>query len=167
MSHLVIFMIVIYQISLDFYSPKTKDFLSKTRSVTCFILHLKTEWFQTLIFSKYDTVENKIINIGIFDISNVTFGNFYDCALSNSFATSVLKWLTVETLKSLCLDIIFSKSDTVENKRINIGIFDISNVTFSNIKIVCESNKYSLRTCICYLIISYSVAGRSYHLDTN
>ena len=110
MSHLVIFMIVIYQISLDFYSPKTKDFFSKTRSVTCFILHLKTEGFQTLIFSKYDTVENK---------------------------------------------------------RINIGIFDISNVTFSNMMIVCESNKYSLRTCICYLIISYSVAGRSYHLDTN
>ena len=91
MSHLVIFMIVIYQISLDFYSPKTKDFFSETRSVTCFILHLKTEWFQTLIFSKYDTVENKRINIGIFDISNVTFGNFYDCALSNMFATSVSK----------------------------------------------------------------------------
>ena len=30
----------------------------------------------------------------------------------------------------------FSKSDTVENKRINIGIFDISNVTFSNMMIL-------------------------------
>ena len=46
---------------------------------------LKTGWFQTFMSSKSDTVENKWKNIGILYILNVTFGNFYDCDLSNKF----------------------------------------------------------------------------------